>query len=57
MIPALVELVVVLIVAGLVLWLVQQFLPIPVGLKNLIYVVIVLILILYLLRIFGILRV
>jgi hypothetical protein len=56
-ITILVQLVVVLLIVGLLLWAIQQFLPIPAPIKNIIYVVIVVILALYLLRVFGIVHI
>ena len=52
----LIQLVIALIIVGLVVWLVQNYLPVPPMFKNLIIVVLVLILIIFLLRIFGIIR-
>jgi hypothetical protein len=50
----LVTLVVLLIVFGLIIWLVQTYLPIPPPIKTVIVVVLVLILCLWLLRAVGI---
>jgi hypothetical protein len=55
-IALLIQVLIVLIVFGIVLWLVQTYLPLPAGIKNLVYIVIVLLLILYLLRMLGIIR-
>ena len=54
MIMILIQLVIILVIVGLLLWVVQQFLPVPVVIKNVIHVLVILIVILYLLRVFGI---
>jgi len=50
------QLVVALIIVGLIVWLVQQYLPVPVLFKQLIIVVVVVALIIFLLRLFGMLH-
>jgi len=54
MITILIQLVIGLIILGVVFWLVQSYIPIPAPIKNVIYVVLILILLIWLLRIFGI---
>jgi hypothetical protein len=55
MIAILIQLVIALVIVGLILWLVQQFLPVPPVFKSAIYAIVVIILILWLLRVFGLL--
>jgi hypothetical protein len=57
MIGLLIQLIIVLIIVGLLLWLVQSYLPVPPMIKSVINIVMVLIVILYLLRMFGIVHV
>jgi len=54
MIAILVQLLIGLIILGLVFWLVQSYIPLPAPFKTVIYVILVLILLIWLLRIFGI---
>ncbi len=50
----LISLLVVLVVVGLILWLVQTYLPLPAPIKTVITVVVILFLCIWLLQIFGI---
>ena len=50
----LISIVVVLIVAGVLLWLVQTYIPMPAPIKTVLTVVIILFLCLWLLRLFGV---
>ena len=50
----LIQILVVLIIVGVILWMVQTYIPLAPPVKTLITVVVVLILCLWLLRIFGI---
>ena len=50
----LISIVVVLVVVGVILWLVQTYIPMPAPIKTVIMVIVVLFLCIWLLRIFGI---
>ena len=50
----LISVLVVLIVVGVILWLVQTYIPMPAPIKTIITVVVVLFLCIWLLRLFGI---
>ena len=53
-IQALIEILVVLVMVGVILWLVQTYLPIAPPIKTIIQVVVILFLVIWLLRVFGI---
>ncbi len=50
----LISIIVVLVVVGVILWLVQTYIPMPAPIKTMITVVVVLFLCVWLLRLFGI---
>jgi len=50
----LISIIVVLVVVGVILWLVQTYIPMPAPIKTIITVVVVLFLCIWLLRLFGI---
>jgi len=50
----LIQLVVVLVVVGLALWLINQFIPMAGSIKTILNVVVVIVVILWLLNIFGV---
>jgi len=50
----LISIIVVLVVVGVILWLVQTYIPMPAPIKTIITVVVVLFLCVWLLRLFGI---
>ncbi len=50
----LISIIVVLVVVGVILWLVQTYIPMPAPIKTVITVVVVLFLCIWLLRLFGI---
>jgi vacuolar-type H+-ATPase subunit I/STV1 len=52
--PAVIQLVVLLIIIGVILWAVETLIPMDPTLKRIIYVVILLCVILYVIRFFGI---
>ena len=52
---SLITIVVVLVVVGLVLWLINNYIPMDRKIKNILNVVVVIVVILWLLRVFGLL--
>lgn len=53
----LVPLIIVLIVAGLVIWLIQNYIPLPAPFKTIVIVLIVLVVIIWLLRGIGVMNI
>ena len=49
----LIEVVVVLIVAGVLLWLVNRYIPMASGVKSLLNAVVIIVLVVWLLKVFG----
>jgi hypothetical protein len=56
MTPDLLNLLALIVVAGVVLWLINAFVPMPAAIKSLLNVVVLIVLIIYVLQFFGVIR-
>lgn len=54
--PVLLNLIALIIVAGVLMWLINVFIPMPPAIKSLLNVLVVIILILYILQFFGLIK-
>jgi hypothetical protein len=51
----LIQLILVLVVVGVLLWLVNNYIPMAASIKNILNIVVIIVVILWLLRVFGVL--
>ncbi len=51
----LIQLILVLVIVGVLLWLVNNYIPMAASIKNILNIVVVIVVILWLLRVFGVL--
>jgi len=51
----LIQLIIVLIIVGVLLWLVNNYIPMAASIKNILNIVVIIVVILWLLRVFGVL--
>ena len=54
--PELLNLIAIIVVAGVLLWLINTFIPMPPAIKSLLNILVVIILIIYILQFFGIIK-
>lgn len=54
--PELLNLIALIIVAGVIMWLINVFIPMPPAIKSLLNVLVVIVLIIYILQFFGIIK-
>jgi hypothetical protein len=51
----LIQLIIVLVIVGVLLWLVNSYIPMAASIKNILNIVVIIVVILWLLRVFGVL--
>ena len=51
----LIQLIIVLVIVGVLLWLVNNYIPMAASIKNILNIVVIIVVILWLLRVFGVL--